>query len=188
MSKCILITGGSRSGKSMFAQKLAEANRGPRAYIATAPIIDEEMRVRIRKHQLSRSKREWTTLEAPVDLCSAIQEAKNFPVVLIDCLTLWVNNVMFEAEQHSKKISESTIARRCKEVLQAADEHPGTIIFVTNEVGMSIVPENQLARQFRDLAGRANQVIAAACEEVILVVCGQALKIKPPLINQPLSK
>jgi len=185
MSKCILITGGSRSGKSMFAQKLAESFPAPRAYIATAPVTDDEMRQRIREHQLSRSKRAWTTIEAPLDLGGAIQEANDYPIVLVDCLTLWVNNLMFAAEQHSKTISEATIARRCKEVLKAAKEHPGTVIFVTNEVGMSIVPENKLARQFRDLAGRANQVIAAACEEVILVVCGQALKIKPPLINQP---
>jgi len=179
MSKTILVTGGSRSGKSLFAQKLAESLAGPRAYLATAPVVDEEMRDRIRKHQLARHKRDWHTIETPLDLAGALIAAKDHPVVLIDCLTLWINNLMYDADTRGKAISEATIARRCKETIRACNEHPGTIIFVTNEIGMGIVPENKLARQFRDLAGRANQVIAAACDEVILVVCGQTLKIKP---------
>jgi len=179
MSKAILVTGGSRSGKSSFAQKLAESLPAPRAYIATAPVIDEEMRERIRKHQLARRRKDWNTIEAPLELAEALRSAKDHPVVLIDCLTLWINNLMFEAEKRGKELSEATVARRCKELLQACKEHPGTIIFVTNEVGMSIVPENKLARRFRDLAGRANQVIANGCDEVMLVVCGQTLRIKP---------
>lgn len=179
MSKLILVTGGSRGGKSAYAQGLAEALPGPRAFVATCPVIDPEMNERIRLHQEARSSRDWQTIEESLDLAAAIRAAKDQPVVLVDCLTLWVNNVMYEAEQTGTTVSEADIAIRCRPVLQAAREHGGCIIFVTNEVGMSLVPENPLGRRFRDLAGRVNQIIAAACDEVFLVVCGQPLKIKP---------
>jgi len=179
MSRLILVTGGSRGGKSAYAQGLAEALPGARAFVATCPVIDPEMRERIRRHQLARAKGGWVTFEEPLDLAAALHRAKEQPVVLVDCLTLWVNNVMYEAEQQGRDVSEAEIARRCKPVLDAARAHGGTVIFVTNEVGMSLVPENPLGRRFRDLAGRVNQIIAAACDEVFLVVCGQPLKIKP---------
>ena len=179
MSKIILVTGGSRSGKSAFAQRMAEALPGPRAFVATCPVIDPEMSERIRRHQKARSLHDWQTLEEPLDLAAAFQRAKDHPVVLVDCLTLWVNNVMYEAEQQGKTVSETEIAACCQPVLEAARKHGGTLIFVTNEVGMSLVPETPLGRRFRDLAGRVSQIIAAACDEVFLVVCGQPLKIKP---------
>jgi adenosylcobinamide kinase/adenosylcobinamide-phosphate guanylyltransferase len=178
MSKLILVTGGSRGGKSAYAQSVAEALPGPRAFVATCPVIDPEMQERVRRHQLARSSRDWRTIEEPLDLAAAFQDAKEQPVVLIDCLTLWVNNVMYEAEQQKKAVSEAEIARRCKPVIAAAREHGGTVLFVTNEVGMGLVPENRVGRRFRDLAGRGNQIIAAACDEVFLVICGQPLKIK----------
>lgn len=181
MARCILVTGGSRSGKSLFAQRLAESMDGPRAFIATCPVIDDEMRERIRKHQQSRRRGEWRTIEEPLDLAGALEGARKHRVALVDCVTLWVNNVMHEARQRGKAVTESQMARRCKEALRACRAHSGTIIFVTNEVGMGIIPENEMSRRFRDLAGRANQTIAAACDEVILVVCGQALTIKPQI-------
>lgn len=179
MSKLILVTGGSRSGKSAFAQRLAEALPGPRVFVATCPVIDPEMDERIRRHQDARSLHEWQTLEETLDLAAAFQRAQGQPVLLVDCLTLWVNNVMFEAEQRGQSVSEADMASRCQPVLAAARAHGGTIIFVTNEVGMSLVPETSLGRRFRDLAGRVSQTIAASCDEVFLVVCGQPLKIKP---------
>ena len=179
MSKIILITGGSRSGKSAFAQRLAEALPGPRAFVATCPVIDPEMNERIHRHQQARSLREWQTFEEPLDLTAAFLRAGCNSVVLVDCLTLWVNNVMFEAGQQGKILSETEIAEHCGPILDAARSHGGTVIFVTNEVGMGIVPETPLGRNFRDLTGRVNQTIAAACDEVFLVVCGQTLKIKP---------
>ena len=178
MSQLILVTGGSRGGKSAYAQRLAEALEGPRVFVATCPVIDEEMRERVRRHQLARSSRDWQTVEEPLDLAAAFRAAQGSPVVLVDCLTLWVNNVMYEAEQQKKVVAEADIARRCKPVIAAAREHGGHIIFVTNEVGMGLVPETALGRRFRDLAGRVNQIIAAACDEVYLVVCGQPLQIK----------
>ena len=178
MSKLILVTGGSRGGKSAYAQRLAEALAGPRAFVATCPVIDEEMRERVRCHQLARSSCDWRTIEEPLDLAAAFRAAQEQPVVLVDCLTLWVNNVLYEAEQQNKTVSEADIARRCKPVIAAAREHGGSVIFVTNEVGMGLVPETTLGRRFRDLAGRVNQIIATACDEVFLVVCGQPLQIK----------
>jgi len=179
MGRCILVTGGSRSGKSIVAQRLAQSLAGPRAFVATCPAIDDEMRERIRKHQQARRRSDWLTVEEPLDLAAAIERASDHPVVLVDCLTLWVNNLMHEAGLRGREVSESQIARHCKEAIGACRRHSGTIIFVTNEVGMGIVPEDKLTRRFRDLAGRANQTIAAACDEVILAVCGQALTIKP---------
>ena len=181
MNKIILVTGGSRSGKSAFAQGLAEGLPGPRAFVATCPVIDPEMNERIRRHQEARSLHEWQTSEAPLELAAALQGAKDRPVVLVDCLTLWVNNVMYEAGRQGTTVSEKEIAERCGPVLEAARSHGGTVIFVTNEVGMGLVPETPLGRRFRDLAGRVNQTVAAACDEVFLVVCGQPLKIKPQI-------
>ena len=179
MSKLILVTGGGRSGKSAYAQRLAEEQSGPRAFVATCPVIDAEMSDRVRLHQLARSEREWQTIEEPLDLASAICSAQDHLVVLVDCLTLWVNNILYAAEQQSAALSEPDIALRCQPVLEAARAHGGTIIFVTNEVGLGLVPETPLGRRFRDLAGRVNQIVASACDEVVFVVCGQPLKIKP---------
>ena len=178
MARIILITGGSRSGKSAHAQCLAESLPGRRAFIATCPVIDDEMRERVSLHRAERRKSRWRTIEETLDLAGALRSAKPQRVVLVDCLTLWVNNLMYQAEQRGKTISESQIARHCREVLAACREHPGTVIFVTNEVGMGIVPENAISRRYRDLAGRTNQIIAAASHEVCLVVCGQSLEIK----------
>ena len=179
MGTLILVTGGGRSGKSAYAQGLAEAEAGPRAFVATCPVIDAEMSDRVRKHQLARSLGDWRTIEEPLDLAAAILLSQEQPVVLVDCLTLWVNNIMYAAELENEEVSEAEIALRCDPVLQAATKHGGKIIFVTNEVGMGLVPETPMGRRFRDLAGRANQIVATACDEVILVVCGQPLKIKP---------
>lgn len=179
MSRLILVTGGSRSGKSAFAQKLAENLPGPRAFVATCPVIDFEMGERIRRHQEARSERDWQhTIEESLDLAAAFCRAKDDAVVLVDCLTLWANNLLFEAEQKGKLLTEADASHRCLPVMESARAHGGTIIFVTNEVGMGLVPETPLGRRFRDVAGRINQMIAAACDEVFLVVCGQPLQIK----------
>ncbi len=178
MSNLVLVTGGGRSGKSAFAQRLAEGWSGPRAFLATCPVIDSEMCERVRRHQLARSSTDWRTIEEPLDLAAGILSAQEAPVVLVDCLTLWVNNVMYAAGQ--QQICEDDIALRCQPVLQAARTHGGQIVFVTNEVGLGLVPENPIGRRFRDLAGRVNQIVAEACDEVFLVVCGQPIQIKPP--------
>ncbi len=179
MARVILVTGGSRSGKSAYAQKLAESLPGARAFVATAPIIDEEMRERVQRHQKARERSAgWNTIEEPVHLARALTEAGRFDVLLVDCLTLWINNVMYEAEKQSQTIEEEGIERLCGEVLDACAAHRGTVIFVTNEVGMGIVPENALARRYRDLVGRCNQAIAARADAVTFVACGIPLHLK----------
>ncbi len=179
MSRVHLITGGSRSGKSGYAQRLAESLPGLRAFIATCPVVDEEMRQRILKHQLARAAGTWQTIEEPLDLARVIAARTDIPVLLVDCLTLWINNLMYAAEQaHQPPVGEEQVAARTREILAACAQRGGTILFVTNEVGMGIVPENALARRYRDLVGRCNQTLAAGANAVTLVTCGIPLHLK----------
>jgi adenosylcobinamide kinase / adenosylcobinamide-phosphate guanylyltransferase len=178
MAKIILITGGGRSGKSAFAQKTAEALPGPRVYIATCPVIDSEMEERIRKHREARRGKGWETIEETVDLAGVIRRAGAYRVLLVDCLTLWANNLLYEATQRGERFTEEAAACRCRELLDAGGAFPGTVIFVTNELGMGIIPENETARRFRDIAGRCNQEIAAAAATVTLMVSGIPIHLK----------
>jgi adenosylcobinamide kinase / adenosylcobinamide-phosphate guanylyltransferase len=179
MAKIILITGGSRSGKSGCAQRLAEAITGPRAFVATCPVIDQEMKMRVEKHRESRQASNWETIEEPLDLAGVIRRSVTYQVLLIDCLTLWVNNLLYQAEGRGEAFTEEATAVRCREVIEACGAFSGTVVFVTNELGMGIVPENETARRFRDCAGRCNQMIAASAAQVTLVVCGIPLQLKP---------
>lgn len=178
MAHIVLITGGCRSGKSAHAQKLAEEIAGRRIYIATCPVLDEEMRQRIERHVRQRTGRGWQTVEEQTRLAEAIASAKASEVVLVDCLTLWVNNLVYDAQQRGEQLSEEEVTVQCHAVLKACREHTGTIILVTNEVGMGIVPENALARRYRDLVGRCNQVMAAGADAVTLLACGIPLVLK----------
>lgn len=178
MAEIILITGGSRSGKSAFAQKRAEALSGPRAYIATCPVIDPEMEERIAKHREARRGKGWVTIEETVDLAGVIRRAGTYRMLLVDCLTLWINNLLYEAEKRGGIFTEEAAANRCRELIDACGAFGGTVIFVTNELGMGIVPDNETARRFRDIAGRCNQEIAAAADTVTLVVSGIPLHLK----------
>ena len=178
MKGIYLITGGSRSGKSNYAQMLVEALPGPRAYLATCPIIDAEMAERVRRHREARGAAAWETIEEPVDLAGAINRAVAYRVLLVDCLTVWVNNLIYDAERRGEIFTEDATTLRCHDLIAACGAFPGTVFFVTNEVGMGIVPENEVARRFRDCAGRCNQLIAAAAEEVTLVVSGIPLRLK----------
>jgi adenosylcobinamide kinase/adenosylcobinamide-phosphate guanylyltransferase len=171
----MLVTGGARSGKSIYAQSLAESRRGRILYVATCPAIDAEMDERIRKHRAARSSDRWDTVEETIDLARVLRDAQAYACIVVDCLTLWINNLMFEA---GKDISEEFVAQRCRDVLLACAQIETRIIFITNEVGMGIVPDNQLSRQFRDLSGRCNQVMAAGADTVTLVVCGLPLNMK----------
>lgn len=167
----VFIIGGARSGKSSFA--LASASRAPgsKAYIATAQAHDREMEERIAKHRKERGT-EWETYEEPLCLGEALRSAlPTHRAVLIDCLTLWLSNLM-GAEGNMEEEIEDFL-----DVLRVRDGEAGVFV-VSNEVGMGIVPDNELARRFRDAAGRLNQRVADVADEVFLVVAGIPVKIK----------
>jgi adenosylcobinamide kinase / adenosylcobinamide-phosphate guanylyltransferase len=173
-----LVTGGCRSGKSAYALQLAEALPRSRVYVATAPVTDDEMRLRIEAHRRARSEHGWETIEEQTDLAGALGQARDHNVVLVDCVTLWINNLLYEADRNGRTLSESEVAEICDKALDAARTCRGTVVFVTNEVGQGIVPENAVARRYRDLVGRANQTIAARADVVTLVSCGIPLHLK----------
>ncbi len=172
MAKMVLVTGGCRSGKSAYAQRLAELLPSPRLFVATCPVTDEEMRLRIEMHQQSRLDRGWETVEEQVELATVFRRHGECEVVLVDCLTLWVNNLMYYAEQAGRPIRERDAAETCRELLAATRQRRGTVIFVTNEVGLGVVPDNAVARRYRDLVGLVNQTIAAEADTVTLLTCG----------------
>jgi adenosylcobinamide kinase/adenosylcobinamide-phosphate guanylyltransferase len=182
VAKVVLITGGARSGKSTYGQHLAEAYVGPRLFIATAVSFDEEMQERIERHRRSRERSSWTTVEEPIDLAGAIERAAGFSVVVVDCLTLWVNNLLWDAGSGSAEtgggLTEDGIVTRCEELLAACRQREGTVIFVTNEVGLGIIPDNPAARLYRDLLGRCNQAVAAQADTVLFMVSGLPLELK----------
>ena len=178
MARIILVTGGGRSGKSAYALKRAGEIGDSKAFVATCPKLDEEMRQRVLKHQEARREKGWKTIEESTNLAGVLGGAKECGVLLIDCLTLWINNLLYEAEQTGRQIDEGDIAELSEELLNACADRSGTVIFVTNEAGSGIVPDNALARKFRDLAGRCNQIVAAGADEVVLMVCGIPVPLK----------
>ncbi len=181
MGKMILVTGGARSGKSAFAEKLTlQASPHP-AYIATAEIWDDEMKHRVALHKKRRSS-VWQTYEAPRDAVLTIVEAgKAHGAILFDCVTMYLSNMLCRQQEllEEKSLEKLTHAEMAA-LIQAVRELPKevTFVFVTNEVGAGIVPENKLARFYRDLAGLANQQLAAAADEVYAVLCGIPLRLK----------
>ena len=169
MCLTILVTGGARSGKSSFAEKRTKQLGSSLMYIATSEIIDSEMENRVAEHQARRGS-EWQTLHAPLKLTEALSEIDGKGPCLVDCLTIWLNNLIFH--------NEDTIVAT-KELIKVLEQRSDPVVLVTNEVGSGIVPENALARRFRDEAGRMNQIISQVADEVYLSVSGIPLQIKP---------
>lgn len=169
MGKSILITGGARSGKSRIAENRVAMQGASPIYIATAQAFDDEMEVRIKAHQDRRGSN-WITIQEPLDLLSALQKTDGKGPRLVDCLTLWLSNMM----HHERDWHTAAMA-----IAKAMPAQVSPVTFVTNEVGGGIVPDNPLARAFRDAAGEVNQIIAAAADEVYLAVAGYPLKVKP---------
>lgn len=163
----LFVLGGARSGKSRYAQERAEALPGPHVFVATAEAYDDEMVDRIARHRADRGPG-WTTVEAPLDLAEAIA-AQHGGVVLVDCLTLWATNLMLGG----RDVEAATEA-----LCAAVARFDGLLILVANEVGLGIVPDNAMARQFRDVAGRMNQQVAAMADEVQFVAAGLTLRMK----------
>lgn len=172
MGKLIFITGGARSGKSGFAVKLAKDYDGQVAFIATAEGGDEEMRQRIKKHRIDRPK-DWQTIESPQEVAATLRQAcAAYDLVIVDCLTLLVSNLLLAGE------TEAQITKQVEEIAVTGTAVNGQLVIVSNEVGSGLVPENELGRKFRDVAGKANQMVAQQADEVYLMVSGIALKVK----------
>ncbi len=163
------IIGGARSGKSRFALELAASLPGKKAYLATAQAYDREMAERIAKHRAERSSN-WTTFEEPLAIPALVEKtAQDYEVLLLDCLTLWLSNLL---------LAEKDLAAEVNSLLSAISAVSGSLFIVSNEVGQGIVPDNALARRFRDLSGQVNQAVAAAAQEAYLIAAGIPLKIK----------
>ena len=185
--KIIFITGGARSGKSSFALAKALGVPGRKAYIATAEALDEEMTKRIEQHKKQRGK-EWDTYEEPLKIAEVIKELYgNYSALVLDCLTLWLSNLFMKTR--SKGDGFPAIETEIQELLDslgqfkssaADDPGPGfcSLYIVSNEVGMGIVPENETARKFRDMAGIVNQKIAEVSDEVYMLVAGIPITVK----------
>lgn len=172
LPKLTLVLGGASSGKSAFAESLAKSSGRPLFYAATAQIFDEEMQEKVNKHKEMRG-RGWTTLEAPLDPGQALREVAADGLVLLDCATMWLSNHL---------LAENDVAAATTRLFADLQDAPAPVIVVSNEVGLSVVPENALARQFRDAQGRLNQQLAAEAGLVVNVVAGlpQVLKGQLP--------
>jgi adenosylcobinamide kinase/adenosylcobinamide-phosphate guanylyltransferase len=179
LAKLILITGGARSGKSSYALEISEKISKKRLFIATCPTIDSEMSERVIRHKEERKGRGWQTKECPLLLETVFKnETAAFEVILLDCVTLWVNNVLFSVGNDHAELDDQVIKEKTLAWLTAACEVQGTVVCVTNEVGLGIVPDNPLARKYRDLVGTVNQTIGKMADEVVLVSCGIPLYLK----------
>lgn len=173
-AQVILILGGARSGKSAYAEQLARAQNKRVLFLATAEALDDEMRERIAKHRAERPP-DWETLEAPRDLPRAFATLEHAPqMILLDCLTLWVTNEMLADETNV----ERRLFGQLDLMLEWTHLHDIDLILVSNEVGWGIVPENALARRFRDVLGRVNMYAAQHASQVILMVAGLPIELK----------
>lgn len=189
MSNFVLITGGARSGKSRFAELLAAHPRLPVIYVATAQVYDEEMALRVKKHQEQRPAN-WTLVEEPLALSSVLKQYdKENAVILVDCVTLWLTNLLLSKYPEEEILQERGFSKVMDEIEQWILEQVRTaahlaleitpqVIMVTNEVGEGIVPDNPLSRVYRDIAGRANQILGRRASQVYSVVAGYPTEIK----------
>lgn len=166
----ILILGGANSGKSRFAEKLAEESGFARAFIATGQALDSEMADRIARHR-DRRGTDWVTVEAPLQLARALrEEARPGRILLVDCLTLWISNLM---------MADADCERESQMLVETIGNMESDILIVSNEVGLGIVPDNATAREFRDRAGRLNQLVAACASQVYFIAAGIPIRLKP---------
>ncbi|MGU3400710.1 bifunctional adenosylcobinamide kinase/adenosylcobinamide-phosphate guanylyltransferase [Brucellaceae bacterium D45D] len=168
-AKITFVLGGARSGKSAFAENKVEASGLQPVYLATGRAYDGEMKDRIAMHR-DRRGNHWQTVEEPLDLVEALEKnMRHDRFVLVDCLTLWITNLM---------MAERDIATETKNLIATLPKLVGPVVFVSNEVGLGIVPENRMAREFRDFAGFAHQAVASVADEVYFLAAGLPLKMK----------
>lgn len=168
----VLILGGAASGKSRYAEAVARSLAKPRIYVATAQAFDTEMAEKISLHREQRAQDGWRTVEAPIDLAGALGRAEPGATILIDCLTMWLSNVL---------LAERDVEAECDALLDAIASRGGPLITVSNEVGQGIVPDNALARRFRNAQGALNRRLAAQSDRVVAVMAGLPLALKGPM-------
>ncbi|MEQ1655503.1 MAG: bifunctional adenosylcobinamide kinase/adenosylcobinamide-phosphate guanylyltransferase [Nitrospira sp.] len=171
MSRIIFVLGGSASGKSEFALRLA-GSKGPRAFVATGQGLDAEMSARIARHQATRAS-DWDTAEVPLELAAWFARAgSRYQTIVVDCVTLWLSNLM------GLGMKEPMVLKRVAGLLKSMRKTKANIVIVSNELGLGLVPADPSARAFRDLAGRVNQLLAAGADEAHLVVSGIPVRLK----------
>ena len=167
----LVVTGGARSGKSTFAVEYGVRHSGPVVFVATAPVIDDDMRVRIDRHRAERPA--WPTIEETCDIAPIVSSASAGSLVIVDCLTLWVSNLMWRGDT-------DTEIERAAEALAKSVPNDATVLVVTNEVGLGVHPETGLGRRYRDVLGRVNQRLVAAADRALFMVAGRALPLSDP--------
>ncbi len=180
-----LITGGARSGKSSFGEKLLKESNGRKGYIATAVAFDDGMKDRIKKHQSNRPS-SWKTYELPFNISNLIKDiSKECDIVILDCITVFTSNILFEKELDWDNVTfeeidllEKNIAIEIKKIINLAREYKLNMIIITNEIGSGIVPDNKLSRVYRDIAGRVNQLLGKLSDDVYVSISGLPLKLK----------
>lgn len=167
-----LVLGGSRSGKSEFAENLVAEQYEKKTYVATMQAGDDELQIRIGNHKKRRGE-DWNLIEEPLLLCNILMDENNSTdVFLVDCITMWLTNMLM------KNFSDTEIVEQVEQVSKICQQRFRSIVFVANEVGLGIIPESSLSRRFRDLAGWTNQQLATACDDVFFVAAGCPLKLK----------
>lgn len=183
MADLLFVTGGARSGKSHFAERLAARSGRPVTYVATMEALDDEVRQRIARHRAERPG-EWTTLEAPLDVVAAVRGAASADCVLVDCLSLWVSNRLLALGEEMSAARLDTLERELEAEVErlhtTAVAREGDVILVTNDVGSGLVPEHPLGRAYRDLLGRVNQRASMLSSRAWLLASGRALPLPPP--------
>jgi len=168
------LIGGARSGKSALAVELGRRHDGPVVFVATCPVVDgdDDLATRIQRHRAERPG--WPTIEEPVELAAAVDKVDGDALVIVDCLTLWVSNLMLRGDE------EPAVTGAAAAFAGALLDRSGNAVVVSNEVGSGVHPEGELGRLYRDLLGRVNQVVAAAADTSLLVVAGRALRLEDP--------
>lgn len=167
-----VLTGGARSGKSAHAVELGRRHQGEVLFVATAPPIDGDMEERIARHRAERPA--WPTLEEPHELSAAIRPCRDGVLVIVDCLTLWVSNLMWRGD------SDRDVEAAAHLLAEDLRSTSADVVLVTNEVGLGVHPETELGRRYRDLLGRVNQIVVAASDRVLFMVSGRALALTDP--------
>lgn len=167
----VVVTGGARSGKSTFAVDYGRRHAGPVVFVATAPSIDDDMRARIERHRAERP--DWPTFEEPCDIAPIVSSASAGSLVIVDCITLWVSNLMWRGDGDAD-------VQRAAEALVSSATKGATVLYVTNEVGLGVHPETELGRRYRDLLGRVNQTVVKAADHALFMVAGRALPLTDP--------